>query len=181
MNRKTQVRQNASGRVWAHHTLNLDFDKKFYLPFMNMLRNEGYYIPYWLDLHPKRECIDITHPKYLSQIPNTNTNTDTTTITDTNTDSNITNRNKRKGRKPIKPSDIDINKLDDMQYIYDMIDKENEVILDDVNESDDDSDLSMNSDGSMDPNHNNKRKSSNINAINPRKRKRRRRNATTEP
>lgn len=75
LNRKTQVRQNQSGRMWAHHALNLDFDKKFYLPFMNILRNEGYYVPYWLDLHPKRECIDITQSKYLSQNINENTRT----------------------------------------------------------------------------------------------------------
>ena len=50
----TQVRENASGRVWCYHSLNMDYDKKFYLPFMNMIRNEGYWTPYWLDIHPDK-------------------------------------------------------------------------------------------------------------------------------
>mmetsp|Transcript_22911 Transcript_22911/g.36786 ORF Transcript_22911/g.36786 Transcript_22911/m.36786 type:complete len:209 (-) Transcript_22911:2-628(-) len=48
----TQVRINGSGRQWCYFNLNMPYDKKFYLPFMNILRNEGYYTPYWLDLHP---------------------------------------------------------------------------------------------------------------------------------
>eukprot|EP01084_Bolivina_argentea_P140148 246472_1 len=51
----TQIRQNGSGRMWCYHSLNMDYDKKFYLPFMNMLRNEGYWTPHWLDLHPDND------------------------------------------------------------------------------------------------------------------------------
>lgn len=38
--------------MWCYHSLNMDFDQKFYLPFMNMIRSEGYWTPYWLDVHP---------------------------------------------------------------------------------------------------------------------------------
>merc|ERR1712129_296551 len=40
------------------HALNMDYDTKFYLPFMNMIRSEGYWTPHWLDIHPNNENID---------------------------------------------------------------------------------------------------------------------------
>ena len=56
----TQVRENASGRMWCYHSLRTEYDKKFYLPFMNMVRNEGYWTPYWLDIHPNNKIITNT-------------------------------------------------------------------------------------------------------------------------
>lgn len=38
----------------------MDYDKKFYLPFMNMIRNDGYWTPYWLDIHPQNKEIKET-------------------------------------------------------------------------------------------------------------------------
>ena len=57
--KQINVQFGSQNNVWCFWSLNMKFDKKFYLPYMNDLRKQGYWLPNWLDVHPKRitqEC-----------------------------------------------------------------------------------------------------------------------------
>merc|ERR1719499_2702916 len=53
--KRIRVNINNNDRSWSSHTLNLHKDDNVYHPFLNELRDKGYWLPHWLDLHQHRQ------------------------------------------------------------------------------------------------------------------------------
>lgn len=52
----------------------MDYDKRFYLPFMNMMRSEGYWTPYWMDIHPENKNANQPTPNEINDAQKYNLN-----------------------------------------------------------------------------------------------------------
>lgn len=52
--KRIRVDLDNGSMLWCNQTLSLEKDDKMYHPFMNDLRDKGYWLPHWLDLHPER-------------------------------------------------------------------------------------------------------------------------------